>query len=339
MSRIYLKKGQIIIIALVFIVLFVSLVYFGYKNNKNTFTIKSEFNITYENKLPAKEPTWQQNKQISEANFSEFENAIFEDFNLSENLQKDISKDLNASDLNNTLVIKDQNSSLLKPQKDSKVSQKAKLVIIIDDIVSFEQLKDLQETKLKLTPSLMPKDKSRPSSAAKFAKNLDFYMVHLPLAAINYANEEKDTLYPQDSEEKIENKIQQIKKDFKNIKYINNHTGSLFTSDEKAMRKLLKIFKKYDLIFVDSKTIGKSVTTKIIKDFSQPLIQRDVFLDNEDSVVYVKKQLESAVKLAQKKGFAIAIAHPRKNTFKALKESEKLLRKVELVYLSEIYGK
>ena len=68
-------------------------------------------------------------------------------------------------------------------------------------------------------------------------------------------------------------------------------------------------------------------------------IKRDVFLDNEDDVDYVKNQLLNAVNLAQKRGYAIAIGHPKKNTFKALEQSKDLLKGVELVYVSEIYGK
>ncbi|PVX00877.1 divergent polysaccharide deacetylase family protein, partial [Campylobacter jejuni] len=76
--------------------------------------------------------------------------------------------------------------------------------------------------------------------------------------------------------------------------------------------------KNQNIFFVDSKTIGNSKADKIAKELNVPYIQRDVFLDNEDDVNYVKKQLESAVKLTQKKGFVIAIGQPRKKTFKAL---------------------
>ena len=164
-------------------------------------------------------------------------------------------------------------------------------------------------------------------------------LVHLPLAAIDYNKPGLDTLNPNDSKERIFKKIKQIKKDFKDLRYINNRTGSLFTSNEEAMRKLYEALKNQNIFFVDSKTIGNSKANKIAKELNVPYIQRDVFLDSEDDVDYVKKQLENAVKLAQKKGFAIAIGYPRKNTFKALEQSKDLLKGVELVYLSEIYGK
>ena len=92
-----------------------------------------------------------------------------------------------------------------------------------------------------------------------------------------------------------------------------------------------------NLIFVDSVTIGSSKGALVSKEFGQIPIKRDIFLDNKDDIASIKAQIKKAVKLAHKKGFAIAIAHPRKNTFKALEQSKDLLQSVELVYLSEVY--
>ncbi|OEW59862.1 divergent polysaccharide deacetylase family protein [Campylobacter jejuni] len=237
-----------------------------------------------------------------------------------------------------TNLTQDQNLTFNEDIHLNKISKKPKLAIIIDDMANASQVRGLKALNLKLNPSFFPPDKNH-SETPKLALKFDFYMVHLPLAAINYNKPELDTLNPNDSKERIFKKIKQIKKDFKDLRYINNHTGSLFTSNEEAMRKLYEVLKNQNIFFVDSKTIGNSKANKIAKELNVPYIQRDVFLDNEDDVNYVKKQIQNAVKLAQKKGFVIAIGHPRKNTFKALEQSKDLLKSVDLVYLSEIYGK
>ncbi|HDZ5085181.1 TPA: divergent polysaccharide deacetylase family protein [Campylobacter jejuni] len=258
----------------------------------------------------------EQNLSNAEQNLTQNENFILKDENLTQEQNLTFAEDINLN----------------------KNSKKPKLAIIIDDMANANQVRGLKALNLKLNPSFFPPDKNH-SETPKLALKFDFYMVHLPLAAINYNKPELDTLNPNDSKERILKKIKQIKKDFKNLRYINNHTGSLFTSNEEAMRKLYEALKNQNIFFVDSKTIGNSKANKIAKELSVPYIQRDVFLDNEDDVNYIKKQLKSAVELAQKKGFAIAIGHPRKNTFKALEQSKDLLKGVELVYLSEIYGK
>ncbi len=274
-------------------------------------------------------------KHLQENNLSILEQTI-KDLNLSTSVEQNLSKmDENLSLVAEQNLSKEEN--LIKDTNLSKTKQ-ARLAIIIDDMANISQVKALQALNLKVNPSFFPSDKNH-IDTPKLALKFDFYMVHLPLAAINYAKPELDTLNPNDTQERIFKKIKQIKKDFKDLKFINNHTGSLFTSNEEAMKKLYKAFEKEGLIFVDSKTIASSKAPKVAKALGQIYIQRDVFLDNQDDVSYIKKQLMDAVKLAKKKGFAIAIGHPRKNTFKALEQSKDLLESVELVYLSEIYAK
>ncbi|HED6142641.1 TPA: divergent polysaccharide deacetylase family protein [Campylobacter coli] len=310
---------------------------FAQNSSKNITIEPKQENISNENHLGIfKEiPYKDENDNFQENNQSILEEQI-KDLNLSSIIDGNLSSiiDGNLSKIDENLS-KEEN--LTKDMNLSKTKQ-ARLAIIIDDMANISQVRALQALKLKLIPSFFPPDKNH-IDTPKLALKFDFYMVHLPLAAMNYTKPELDTLNPSDSEKRIFKKIQQVKKDFKDLKFINNHTGSLFTSDEKAMKKLYKAFEKEELIFVDSKTIASSKAPKVAKALGQIYIQRDVFLDNRDDVAYIKNQLIEAVRLAKQKGFAIAIGHPRKNTFKALEQSKDLLKSVELVYLSEIYAK
>ncbi|EAH6127020.1 divergent polysaccharide deacetylase family protein [Campylobacter jejuni] len=322
-----------------------------YQNSQDVSSVKPDYfidkqeNLISSNKDHYEIGIFQESEFDNNKSVSILEQKIQEidDLNTSLNEQNLSSVEQNLSLEQNfipkdTNLTQDQNLTFDEDIHLNKISKKPKLAIIIDDMANASQVRGLKALNLKLNPSFFPPDKNH-SETPKLALKFDFYMVHLPLAAINYNKPELDTLNPNDSKERIFKKIKQIKKDFKDLRYINNHTGSLFTSNEEAMRKLYKALKNQNIFFVDSKTIGNSKANKIAKELSMPYIQRDVFLDNEDDVNYVKKQLESAVKLAQKKGFVIAIGHPRKNTFKALEQSKDLLKGVDLVYLSEIYGK
>lgn len=214
---------------------------------------------------------------------------------------------------------------------------KPKLCIIIDDMATKEQVDELKATGLKLTPSFFPPDKNHPKTPI-LAREFEFFMVHLPLSAVHYSYEESETLTPQDSQERIDAKIAQIVRDFRGLKFINNHTGSLFTDDVQAMRRLFRALKRHDLIFVDSMTTGSSKGALVSREFKQMSIKRDIFLDNDNDISAIEANIKQAVRKARKKGFAIAIAHPKKNTFKALEQSKALLDSVELVYVSEIYA-
>ncbi|EAI7126956.1 divergent polysaccharide deacetylase family protein [Campylobacter coli] len=350
MSKKLIQIKRYLIIAILFlicVILFLGIL-IQYQDSQNAlkFAQNSSKNITIE---PKQENISKENhlgifKEIpykdENDNFQENNQSILEEQIKDLNLSSIIDGNLSKIDENLSLVVEQNLSKEENLTKDMNLSKtkQARLAIIIDDMANISQVRALQALKLKLIPSFFPPDKNH-IDTPKLALKFDFYMVHLPLAAMNYTKPELDTLNPSDSEKRIFKKIQQVKKDFKDLKFINNHTGSLFTSDEKAMKKLYKAFEKEELIFVDSKTIASSKAPKVAKALGQIYIQRDVFLDNRDDVAYIKNQLIEAVRLAKQKGFAIAIGHPRKNTFKALEQSKDLLKSVELVYLSEIYAK
>ena len=212
-----------------------------------------------------------------------------------------------------------------------------KLAIIMDDISTNAQVRELKKLSIKVTPSIFPPEKEHPKSA-ELAKEFSVYMVHLPLQALNYTNEKANTLHTGDSKEKISQRIKDIKNDFKGVKYINNHTGSGFTSDFKSTLALLAELKNSEIYFIDSLTTNKSTVLDASKKLGLKYAYRDVFLDNEQNVSKILKMINKAVAVAKKDGVAIAICHPYKSTFEALKIAQKdAFNGVEVVYVDKIY--
>ena len=212
-----------------------------------------------------------------------------------------------------------------------------KLAIIMDDISTNAQASELKKLSIKVTPSIFPPEKQHPKTA-ELAKEFSVYMVHLPLQALNYTNEKANTLHTGDSKEKISQRIKDIKNDFKGVKYINNHTGSGFTSDFKSTLALLDELKNSEIYFIDSLTTNKSTVLDVSKKLGLKYAYRDVFLDNEQNVSKILKMINNAVAVAKKDGVAIAICHPYKSTFEALKIAQKdAFKGVEVVYVDKIY--
>ena len=207
----------------------------------------------------------------------------------------------------------------------------------MDDISTNAHVSELKKLSIKVTPSIFPPEKEHPKSA-ELAKEFSVYMVHLPLQALNYTNEKANTLRTGDSKEKISQRIKDIKKDFKGVKYINNHTGSGFTSDFKSTLALLAELKNSEIYFIDSLTTNKSTVLDASKKLGLKYAYRDVFLDNEQNVSKILKMINKAVAVAKKDGVAIAICHPYKSTFEALKIAQKdAFNGVEVVYVDKIY--
>ncbi|QOP46261.1 divergent polysaccharide deacetylase family protein [Sulfurimonas paralvinellae] len=214
---------------------------------------------------------------------------------------------------------------------------KPKLAIIIDDVQTASQVRAIKSVGIPLTMSFLPPRAARPNSA-KLAAHEKFYMVHLPMEAMHFSKEEPYTLRVRESQQEILQRVADIKKLFPKVAYINNHTGSKFTSNEVAMNRLIFALNKYHIHFIDSRTTAQTQAPKVMKNFGLKYVARDVFLDHHMDKPYVLGQIKKAIAVAKAHGTAIAIGHPHKNTLEALYESKKLFAKdVDLVLVNKIY--
>lgn len=225
------------------------------------------------------------------------------------------------------------------PQKRQIVKSSAikpKLAIIIDDISVKSHVSAVNSLNLPITMSFLPPSDLRPNSHM-LAQKEKFYMVHLPMEAKNFKREEPFTLKVDDSQEKISQRIAEIKKLFPNVKYINNHAGSKFTSNEGAVRRLIQSLDEYHINFIDSRTIGESKVPSVMKGRNKLYVGRDIFLDHEVEKSYIKSQIKKAVEVAKLHGSAIAIGHPHANTIMAISESKALFKDIDLVLVDKLY--
>ncbi len=210
-----------------------------------------------------------------------------------------------------------------------------KLAIIIDDVSFARDVRAIKALNMPLTMSFLPPSERHPNSA-KLAQKEPFYMVHLPLEAMHFNSEETYTLRVSDTQAEIASRIGKLKKLFPRVAYMNNHTGSKFTADEGAVNRLIFTLRQSKIRFIDSRTTAETKIPKVMQSYGSPYIARDVFLDHESNVSYIKKQIALAVKKARKHGSAIAIGHPRKETLQALKESKHILKAVDLVRIDKL---
>ncbi len=279
--------------------------------------------------------------KIKKDKFEEYTDHFYEEYIDKETVQKlkeqvdKVEQDIKKPDIKQEPKKEIQKQVTVKDKPKAVLTQKPKLAIVIDDVTTSYQLKLINKIGYTVTPSFMPPTKRHPDSA-KIAQNLEFYMIHFPLQATSFNNEEAHTLHIGDSYEKIEKRVAQIRQWYPNAKYTNNHTGSKFTEDKESMDRLFKALVKYDFIFMDSRTTGKTVGKQMAEKYNMPYIVRNVFLDNEQDFNYIQNQLKKAIRIAKKNGFAIAICHPHSITLKTLRESKHLLNDLEMVYLNQL---
>jgi len=224
------------------------------------------------------------------------------------------------------------------PVKTAVRLKRPKLAIIIDDVAYASQLRAIRALPWHITPSIFPPTPRHPDTP-KIAAKLDHYMIHLPMEAIRYNNPEDDTLTTRSTAAQIDLRMRKLRHWFPAAHFINNHTGSRFTSDLASMERFYPIARRYDFVFVDSRTTPKTVAPSLCRRYKIPYVARDIFLDNKPDRAYIQNQLKKAVKLAKAHGYAIAIGHPHASTLKALAASGPILKGVDVVYIDELYDK
>ena len=101
---------------------------------------------------------------------------------------------------------------------------------------------------------------------------------------------------------------------------VNNHMGSKFTANRKAMRIVIEEIKRRGLLFLDSRTSGRTVGAKLAREMGVPVAERNIFIDHENTIEAVHAQLRKVEQLARSTGAVIAIGHPRDVTIRALQE-------------------
>lgn len=255
-----------------------------------------------------------------------------------EEIKEEKQKEKSSININETIKNKiDEKSIITKKDTftyDKKV--KPKIAIVIDDITTQAQKDKILSMGYKINMAFLPPTKTHPDSA-KIAQSLSFHMIHFPMQASSaFKGEEINTLTINDSYETIEKRVKQLREWYPNAVYTNNHTGSVFTENEEAVDKLFRALKKYNFIFVDSRTSAKSVAKKYAKKYDMPYIVRNTFIDNDRDFKSIQNQLKKAIEIAKKQGYAIAIGHPHTVTLEVLKDSKSLFREVEPIFINQL---
>jgi polysaccharide deacetylase 2 family uncharacterized protein YibQ len=99
---------------------------------------------------------------------------------------------------------------------------------------------------------------------------------------------------------------------------LNNHMGSLLTTNPKTMQWVMETVSQYPFFFVDSRTSSLSVAARTAEKLNIPNLSRDIFLDHVQDREFIQRQFLKLLDIAQEKGTAIAIGHPHPETIEYL---------------------
>ncbi|MCK5665343.1 MAG: divergent polysaccharide deacetylase family protein [Thiotrichaceae bacterium] len=122
------------------------------------------------------------------------------------------------------------------------------------------------------------------------------------------------------------------------VKGVNNHMGSLLSSQQQSMNWLMDELTKTDLFFVDSRTSVNTVAEKTASFYDIDNTRRNVFLDHELNRQAIEFQFERLINLAKKTGYAVAIGHPFSITLDVLEDKIPELERagIQLIKVSDL---
>lgn len=230
----------------------------------------------------------------------------------------------------------------LSPEISQKVFPKKwedllpKVAIVVDDLgPSRKAALSVFHINVPFTLSVLPHE-SFSRWIAQEGYRLGFEVIgHIPMEAKKPMELGRGGLYLQMTDDEIIETLSGDINSLPHIQGISNHMGSALTEDRRAMQSVLSVLHEYQLFFLDSLTTAGSVGYEIARSRNVRAIKRDVFLDYKDDPGYIAEQWEKLVRTAEGKGYAIGIAHPRKNTLEFFKKTLPSNR-VTVVPLSEL---
>jgi uncharacterized protein len=144
-------------------------------------------------------------------------------------------------------------------------------------------------------------------------------LLHVPMEATGHEWPGPNALLSSLSPTETLSRLRVQLRSFPGFVGVNNHMGSLLTADGAEMALVMAELRSRELLFLDSRTTAKSVAVREAQRLGVPHAERDVFLDNELGLDYVRRQLLQTEQLARRRGYAVAIAHPHDVTVEALR--------------------
>jgi polysaccharide deacetylase 2 family uncharacterized protein YibQ len=233
-----------------------------------------------------------------------------------------------------------RSSTSRAPQPSRPLASGPRLAIILDDVGGDSASVDaIFALHYPLTLSVLPNHPHSTQIAEEAHRRGYQVMLHLPMESVANETAEAQELRPGMSSAEISNELTSMLRSVPYAAGVNNHQGSLATSDPHLMGELMPLLRSHHLFFVDSRTTAATVGYNAAQAARVPCTYRNVpFLDDVQETGAIRRQLDLAAKDARERGQAVAIGHPHPATLRALTDflPEAESQGIRLVHASDL---
>jgi polysaccharide deacetylase 2 family uncharacterized protein YibQ len=205
-------------------------------------------------------------------------------------------------------------SVILHYSKNYKKNKKTKLAVVIDDFGARNNqlLKDFCALDPAISFAILPDLKYSKLVMEMANQTGHETLIHVPMEPISYPHNDPgpNAIYVHLSENEIRKRMEKFIADFPLCAGMNNHMGSLVTSDPKVMKIVLDVVKEHNMYFVDSKTSQSSIAYSLAQKMMIPTTENKLFLDTPNmDVVTLKSKLRQLEYLQKKYNKILVITH------------------------------
>ncbi|MDZ7829106.1 MAG: divergent polysaccharide deacetylase family protein [Halofilum sp. (in: g-proteobacteria)] len=216
-------------------------------------------------------------------------------------------------------------------------TQAATVALVIDDLgYNRDRARRALALPPPVTAAVLPDAPYTPQIARAAERAGISLLVHMPMQG-NEDNMHAGFLRTGMSREHFRQRVRQGLARVPGAIGVNNHMGSVLTTDRDAMDRLMHELRAAPtpLLFLDSRTTADSVAFDAADRAGVATTRRDVFLDNDLDPAAIERQFQHWLRKAHATGCALAIAHPHPETLVVLERLLPHMKGVRRVGIAE----
>ena len=195
-----------------------------------------------------------------------------------------------------------------------KIEKTKNIAIVVDDFgeIKGELLDEFLAIDPNITIAIFPNMPYSNLTMLKAQERNMEALIHVPMEPIGYpaVNPGKDAILVQLSAAEIERRIDKFVKELPYCKGINNHMGSLATTERDVMQAVMNALKKHNKYFLDSRTSNVSIAYQVAQKSHIKAYQNQIFLDSPNTTdATMQAKFDQIIRLSNANPNVIAITH------------------------------
>ena len=196
-----------------------------------------------------------------------------------------------------------------------------RIALVVDDLGrSLDDLRTLSALGVPITYAVLPFEVKTSEVVAELRRRGEEIFCHLPMEPMSAANPGPGALLRSMDDQALRQAVETALDAVPGAVGVNNHMGSAIVADRRSMSAVIDVLADRRLAFLDSRTTVDTLGYSLARARGLPAGERQVFLDTERDVDFIRRQFRALLHAARERGGAIAIAHPYPETLAILAE-------------------